>query len=109
MSSRVLILPALEELKEFLRPSLLKEAHERALDSFHLRAGDLGDLAIAVDEAACNLLELEIASDIGVNEDLGELSRGHDELWNQVNGIVAIATELGRRRLIWPELAVELG
>ena len=108
MGSRVLVLPALEELKELLRPPLLKETHERALQRLHLVTGNLGDLAIAVDERAGDLLELEIAGDISVDEDLGELARRDDELRDQVDGVVAVASQLSRRILVWPELAVQL-
>ena len=108
VGSGVLVLPVLEELKELLRPPLLKQAHERALESLHLIAGDLGDLAIAVDEAARDLLELEIASDVGVNEDLGQLSSGDDEFGNEVDCVVSVTPQLSRRALVWPELAVQL-
>ena len=108
VSSGILILPPLKELKELLRPPLLKEAHERATDSLHLVTWHLGDLAITVDEAACDLLELQVTSHVGVDEDLGQLARGDDELWDKVNGVVAVASKLSWGRLIWPELAVEL-
>ena len=108
VSGRILILPALEELEELLGPTFLKKTHKRALDCLHLRAGNLGDLAITVDEAASDLLELKVTSDIGVNEDLGELARSDNKLGNEVNGIVAIAAQFCRRSLIWPELAVKL-
>ena len=74
MSSRVLVLPALQELEELLRPPLLEETHERALDSLHLRARHLGDLAIAVHETTGDLLELQVASDVGVDENTGQFS-----------------------------------
>ena len=82
VSGRILILPALEELEELLRPPLLKETHKRALDRLHLRRGDLGDLAIAIHEAAGDLLKFEIAGDVGVHQDLGQLARRDDELGN---------------------------
>ena len=108
VSGRILILPALEELEELLRPPLLKKTHERALDRLHLRAGDLGDPAIAVDETACDLLELEVTGDIGVDEDASELSRGDDELGNEIDGVVAVAPKVLGDGLIGSELAVEL-
>ncbi len=106
MSSRVFVLPALKELEELLRPSLLKEAHERALQCLYLVTGDLRDLAITVDEATSNLLKLEVTRDVGVDEDLGKLSRSDDKLGNEVNGVVSVTSKLRRRALVWPELAI---
>ena len=108
MGSRILVFPSLKELEEFLRAALLKEAHEGTADGLHLVTWDLGDLAITVDEAACNLLEFKIAGNIGVDENLGELSRGNDELGDEINCVVTIPAEFLRRRLVWAELAVEL-
>lgn len=108
MRSGVIILPVLQELEKLLRPPLLKEAHERAPDSLHLVTRDLRDLPVAVHEAARDLLELEVPGDVGVHEDLGELARGDDELGDQVHGVVAVAPQLGGRRLVRPELAVQL-
>ena len=108
MSSGVFVPPPLKELEELLRPPLLKETHERTLHSLHLVTWDLGDLAIAVHEGAGNLLELQVASDISVNEDLGELARRDDELGDQVDSVVTVASQLGRGSLVWSELAVQL-
>ena len=108
MSSRVLVLPALQELEELLRPPLLEETHERALDSLHLRARHLGDLAIAVHKAARDLLELKVPSDIGVDENLGQFTGCDDELGDQVHRVVAIPAKICWGRLVWPELAIEL-
>ena len=108
MGSRILVLPILQELEEFLRPTLFKKTHQRAFDCLHFRAGDLGDLAVAIDEAAGDLLEFEVASDIGVHEDLRELSGCDDELWDEINSVIPITTEPLGRRLIWAKLSVEL-
>ena len=108
VGSRVLILPALKELEELLRPPLLKQTHEGTLHRLHLRARNFGDLAITIHEAARDLLELEVAGDIGVNENARKFSRGNDELGNEIDGIVAIAAEVLRGRLVGPELAVKL-
>ena len=43
-----------------------------------------------------------------MDEDLGEFSRGDDELGYQINGVVAIAAEFCRWGLVGPELAIEL-
>ena len=108
MSRRIVVLPALQELKELLCATLLKETHQRALDRLHLRARHLRDLALAVDEAARDLLELEVASDIGVDEDASELARSDDEFGDEIDSVVAVATKVLRRRGAIPELAVEL-
>ena len=108
MGSRVLILPPLKELEELLCPPLLKQTHERTANSLHLVTWDLGNLAITVDEAARDLLELQVTSDVGVHEDLGELAGRDNELRNEVDGVVAVASELGGRCLVRPELAVQL-
>lgn len=105
----ILILPPLQKLKELLCPSLLKETHERTLDSFHLSARDLGDLTVPINKASSDLLELEVSGDIGVDEDLGQLSRCNNELWNQINCVVAVPAKLSGRALVWPKLAVQLG
>ena len=105
---RVIVLPVLKELEELLCPPLLKETHERALDGLHLRAGDLRYLAIAVDVAAGDLLELEVAGHIGVNKNAGELARRDDEFGDEINSVVAITAELLWNRLVGPELAVKL-
>ena len=108
MGSRVLVLPVLQELEELLRSPLLKETHERTPHSLHLVTGDLRDLAITVDKAAGDLLELEVAGDIGVDKNAREFSGGNDELGNEIDGVVAIAAEVLRSRLVGPELAVKL-
>ena len=108
MSSRVLVLPALQELEELLCSPLLEETHERTLDRLHLRGRHLGDLAITIDEAACDLLELEVAGDVGVDENLGQLSRRDDELGDEVDGVVTVAAQVFWGRLVWPELAIQL-
>ena len=108
MSRRIVVLPALQELKELLCATLLEETHQRALDCLHLRARHLRDLALAVDEAARDLLELEVAGDIGVDEDASELSGSDDELGNEIDGVVAVAPKVLGDGLIGAELAVEL-
>ena len=108
MSGRVFVLPALQELEEFLGTPLLKETHERALHGLHLVTGDLRDLAIAVHKAARDLLELKVPSDIGMDANLGQFTGCDDELGDQVHRVVAIAAKICRGCLVWPELAIEL-
>ena len=71
MSSWIFVPPALQELEEFLRPSLFKQTHERTLHSFHLCTRYFRDLAITINKAASDLLELQVTCHVGVNEDLG--------------------------------------
>lgn len=104
----IIVPPSLQELEELLRATLLKEAHQRTLNRLHLRTRDLGNPAITIDEAAGNLLELEVACNFGVHQDLGHLARRDDELWDKINGIVAITTKLGGWSLIWAKLAIKL-
>ena len=108
MSSRVFVLPALQELKKLLCPPLLKETHKWTLHGLHLRTGDLADLAIAIDEATCDLLELEVTRHIGMDEDASELARSDDEFGYEIDSVVAVAAKVLRRRGAIPELAVEL-
>ena len=108
MSVRVIGPPVLKELEELLRSPLLKEAHKRALDSLHLSRRDLGDLAITVYEATRDLLELKVPRHIGVDEDTCQLSGSDDELGDEVDSVVAVATKVSGNRLIGAELAVEL-
>ena len=96
MGGRVLVFPALQEFEEFLCSPLLEKPHQRALDCLHLRAWYFGDLAITVYEAASDLLELKVTSDIGMDKDLGELARGNDEFGNKVNSVVTVASKLCR-------------
>lgn len=96
MSSRIVVFPILQKFKELFCATLFEKTHQRALDSLHLGARDLGNLAITVNETACDLFKLEITGDIGVHEDLGKFTRSDDELGYKVNSIVSVASELLR-------------
>jgi hypothetical protein len=109
VSCRIVVFPSLEELEELLRSPFLEEAHKRTGERLHLSARHLGNPAIAVDETACDLLEFEIARNIGMDEDLGKLSRGDDELGDKIDGIVAIAAQFFGCLLSRPEFTPELG
>lgn len=108
VGSRIFLLPSLQELEELLGPPLLEQAHEGAANSFHLVTRHLRDLSFAVDKAARNLLELQVASDIGVDKNLGELAGRDDELRDEIDSVVAVTAKFSRRSLIRPELAVQL-
>ena len=54
------------------------------------------------------MLELEVTGDIGVDEDLGKFTGGDDELGNQVDCVVAVATELCWRLIGSLEVTIKL-
>lgn len=108
MRRRVVLSPTLDPLEELLGATLLKQAHQGTPDGLHLGGGDLGDAPVAVDVRARDLTELEVASDVRVDEDVGHLAVGHEELGDQVHRVVTVATEGGGRLLV-PELTVQLG
>ena len=104
----ILVLPVLQEGEEVFSPPLLEETHQRALDSLHLSRRDFADLAVPVDIGTGDLLEFKVASNIGVDENLREFTGRDDELGDEINGVIAIPTEVGRRSLIRTEFPIEL-
>ena len=104
VGSGVLVLPVLEEFEELLGSPLLKEAHERTLDSFDLITGNLRDLALTVDKAASDLLELKVTSDLSVDEDPRQLARSDDEFGDEIHGVVTIPSKLSGWLLTGPDL-----
>lgn len=76
-------------LDEGLHATLLKDTHEGRLESLASIRGDLGDGGLGgsalLNVAAGNLLELEVAGDVGGDENVGQLARGHEQLGNKVN------------------------
>lgn len=106
MSGRIIIAPVLEELEEFLRATFLEQAHEWALQGLHLSAWHFGDLAVAVNETTSDLLELEVTCHVGMHKNLGQLAGRDDELWDQVNRVVTVASKLGGRLLAVAKLAI---
>lgn len=79
MSSRVLGVESSNPLDEGLHPALLENAHERRLESLASIRWNLGNSGLGtralLDVAASHLLELEVSSDIGGNENVGQLAR----------------------------------
>jgi hypothetical protein len=108
MGGGILVSPILQKLEEFLRAALLEKTHQWTFHRLHFRAGNLGDLAVTIDETACDLLELEVASDIGVHEDFREFSGRDDELWDEIDSVIPIAAELSGGCLISAEVSIEL-
>lgn len=87
--SSVLDVECANPFDEALHPALLEHAHEGRLQGLCGIRGDLGDGGLGagtlLHEAACDLLELEVSGDIGGDEDVGQLARGHEELGDQVD------------------------
>lgn len=98
----ILILPTLNEFEELLCTPFLKQAHEGAAYSLHLRAWNLGDAAVPVDVTTRDLLEFEISRHVSVHEDLRHLPRCDDELRDEIHCIITVATEV--RRGLFPFL-----
>jgi len=67
MSSRILVLPSLQELEELLCTSFLKKTHQRTPDRLQFSTRDLRNPAISVDETTSDLLEFQVTSDIRVD------------------------------------------
>jgi hypothetical protein len=96
---RVLGVERAHPLDEALHAALLKEAHQGRLEGLagvrgHLGDGGFGGAAL-LDVAAGDLLELEVAGDVGRDEDVGQLARRHEELGHQVDVPVVEAAVLG--------------
>jgi hypothetical protein len=108
MSCWILVLPILQEFEEFLGSPLLKETHQWTPHRFHLSAWDLRDGSISKHVATGDLFELEIASHVGVYENLSEFTGGDDELGNKIDGIVTIASKVRWGSPVGAELAIEL-
>lgn len=100
------------KLEEFLCSSLFEQAHQGRRECFSRSGGDFGNACSGacalLDETACDLSEFEIASDIRRDEDIGEFSICHKQLWDQVDvPIVDSAIFLPRLSSSW-DIAVFL-
>lgn len=89
MRSRVLQFERANPLNETLHSALLEDAHQGRAQSLSGIRGNLGNGCLGtrtlLDEAAGNLLELEVSGDIGGDEDVGELARGHEKLGYEID------------------------
>lgn len=98
MSGRVVQIEGTDPLDEGLHAALLEDAHQWRLESLASIRGDLSDggsrTGTLLNVAASDLLELEVAGNIGRDENVGELARGHEELGDQVNVPVIHASVL---------------
>lgn len=108
MGAGILDIKRANPLDERLHAALFKDAHERGLEGLGGVRGDLGDGGLGpgalLDIAAGDLAELEIASDVGRDENVCELARRHEELGHQVDVPVVQAAVLlpglGARRVV---------
>lgn len=89
MCSRVVLFKSTNPLQEFLRPSLFKQSHQRRTQRFASGRWDLGHSrpgpSSLLHEAACDLFEFEVSSDVGGNENVGEFAIGHEEFGHEVD------------------------
>lgn len=89
VGGRVVEVKGANPFDEGLHASLLKDAHKRRLESLagirrNFCNGGLGRGAL-LDVAAGYLLEFEISGNVGGDENVGQLSGGHEELGHQIN------------------------
>jgi hypothetical protein len=108
MRGRILVLPVLEKFKELLGSPFLEQAHKRALNSLHFRAGYFGNPPITVDETTGNLFEFKITGDVRMDEDPGQFAGRDNEFGYKVDGIVSVAAKFRGGFLIRTEFAVQL-
>ena len=98
VGSRVLGVERTDPLHEALHAALLEDTHQGGLESLASIRGDLGDGGLGagalLDVAAGNLLEFEVAGDVGGYEDVGQLAGRHEELGNEVDVPVVESTVL---------------
>lgn len=108
----VLLLVGTNPLEEATRTPLLEETHQRRAQSLASVRGDLGNGGLGalalLDEAASNLLELEVSGNIGRDEDVGELAVRHEQLGHKVDVPVVDAAVLLPRLLALGVVAVLL-
>jgi hypothetical protein len=77
LSRKILLLVSLNPQEEVPCATLLEKTHEGRTDGLRLGRGDLGDPAVAENEGSGDLLELEVAGHVGVDEHLGHLAVRH--------------------------------
>lgn len=81
----VVLLQILNVEEEVAETTLLEDPHEVGVESLLVVSGHFGDFPGLVHVAAFDRLELEVASDARVDEQLDELPVGHQELRDQVD------------------------
>ena len=104
----VVLVVALNELEEEPGPVLLKESHQRGGNGLRFGGGELGNLLVTVHVAASDLLELEVAGHIGVDENVDQILAGHHELGNHIHIVITVPAESLVERSPVLEFFVEL-
>mmetsp|Transcript_2515 Transcript_2515/g.7585 ORF Transcript_2515/g.7585 Transcript_2515/m.7585 type:complete len:214 (+) Transcript_2515:1813-2454(+) len=105
---RVLWVVILAIAEELGCSSLLEEAHEGRLESFHGSGWHLLYLAGVDDKAAIYCFELQILCDVCFDQYLDEIAICHDEFGHHINVEVAAGTQLFGRGLSRPESLPQL-
>ena len=94
--------------EELAEATLLEQSHERRSKGLLGGGGDLQNLTVLVHVRSINGLELQVASYLGMEEHLGKITAGHDELGDQIDVVVAVGAE-ERRGLTGLELFIQVG
>lgn len=112
MCSGVVDVESTDPFYEALHPSLLKDTHQRRSQSFGSIGGNLGDSGLGtsslLDEATSDLLEFEVAGNIGGDKDVGQLARRHQKLRYEVDVPVVGSAVLLPWLLTFCEVAILL-
>ena len=75
--------------------SLFEEAHQARGQSLASICWYLVDLAALVNVAALDALELQVAGDTGVDQQLHQQTIRHQKLWDQIDVPVSASTQMG--------------
>lgn len=112
MCSGVFDIEGADPFYEALHSSLFEDAHEGGTQGLSSVGGNLGNGSLGfstlLNETASDLLELEIAGNVGGNENVGQLAGGHEELRDQVDVPVVGSTIFLPRLLAFCEVAILL-
>ena len=98
----------IDEEEELAEAALLEEPHKGGAEGLVGGGRHLKDFPSLVDIGSVDGLELQVARHLGVEEHLGQVATGHDELGDEVDVVVAVGAEEGRG-LPGLELFVEVG
>lgn len=112
VTSRVILFEFTNPFQELLRSPLLKHSHQRRAQGLVGIRGDLGHVGLAavalLDVAASNLLELKVSRNIGGNQDVCQITVGHQKLRDQVDVPVVDSPVFLPRLLTGANIAVLL-
>lgn len=89
MTCSIRLVKCANPFNETLHPSLLENTHQRRSQSLSSVRGYFGNCCFwsssLLDITACDLPELEVSCDIGGNEDISQLSAGHEKFRYEVD------------------------